>query len=335
MLAFLEGELAVGAVGVGFLLGYAPEVDPGEYLAVSRLAASSGVPTFTHSRELIETHPATLVDGPAEVVRAAAETGVHAHYCHVNSTAGRYVDRILGLVDRCRREGGRVTYEAYPYGYASTVIGAAFLSPEGLAAYGLEPSALIYLPTGERVADVARLERLRRSDPAGLVFMDFLDEQDAADRATLRRSLTTGDAIVASDAMPLVPLSDDFSEEAWPIGGTAVVHPRTAGCYSRALRLAREDGLPLAETLARCSLYPARVLEGCCPDMAKKGRVQIGCDADLVVFDPVEVTDRADIGCTTRVSRGIRHVFVDGVAVVGDGRLDLEVRPGRPIRASL
>jgi len=332
ILGYLSADVAGGAVGIGLLIGYAPGVDPDEYLAVARLASKLGVPTFSHCRDLVEVSPRTRIDGAQELVRAAAETGAHMHYCHVNSTSGPHLDRVLGLIDACRAEGGRVTTEAYPYGRGSTAIGASFLAPDRLAARGLEPTDLTLLSSGERVVDVAQLNDLRGTAPDALVLVHFFDEDDPADQATLRRALTFEGAIVASDAMPLVPTSDQFDPERWPIGAAAVTHPRTAGCFSRSLRLWREEGTPWTEAIRRCTILPAGVLEASCPALRTKGRVQAGADADLVVFDPERVTDRASYEDSTRPSSGIEHVFVDGVAVVRGGHLVFDARPGKALR---
>ena len=187
---------------IGVLIGYTPGVDPAEYLAVAELAAAAGVPTFTHSRDIVELAPETLIDGAEEVVRAAGTTGAHMHYCHINSTSGRHIDRVLALVGRCQAEGARVTTEAYPYGSGSTAIGAAFLAPERLRERFRGTTSITYLRTGERIADEARLRELRATDPGGLVIAEFLDESEPGDAALLRRSLAFPDAIVASDAMP-------------------------------------------------------------------------------------------------------------------------------------
>jgi len=322
-------DVASGGLGIGILSGYAPGVDPEEYLAVAKLAADAGVPTFTHCRDLIELTPDTLIDGAEEIVRAAGTTGAHMHYCHVNSTSVRHVDRVLALIERCRAEGGHVTTEAYPYGSGATGIGAAFLAPERLHERGLKPTSLVYLPSGERVADEARLRELRAKDPGGAVIVEFFDESDPADMAVLRKSLAFGDAIVASDAMPVLGLSDP---EAWPIGGGST-HPRTAGCFSRALRLWREEGTPLLEAVRRATLLPARVLEGCVPSMRNKGRIRAGADADVIVFDAECITDQATYAESTRPSTGMRHVLVNGDFVVRDGALVADARPGRPVRA--
>lgn len=330
----ISSDVAGGGVGIGVLAGYAPGVDPEEYLAVSRIAADAGIPTFTHCRDLVEFAPDALIDGAEEIVRAAGTTGVHAHYCHVNSTSIQHIDRVLALIDRCRSEGGRVTTEAYPYGSGATGIGAAFLAPERLAERGMTPRSLLYLPTGERVVDDRRLAELRATDPGGAVIVEFLDESDPHDMAVLRRSLNYPDSIVASDSMPVL-WSDRsaIDTEEWPLPPGGSTHPRTAGCFSRALRLWRTEKTPLVDAIERCTLLPAQALESAVPEMKRKGRVQMGADADLVVFDAELVTDQATYTDSTRPSTGITHVVVDGTFVVRDGALVPEALPGRPIRA--
>jgi cytosine/adenosine deaminase-related metal-dependent hydrolase len=331
----ISTDLAAGAVGVGLLVGYTPGVDPAEYLAVAELAAIAGVPTFTHSRDIVELAPETLIDGAEEVVRAAGATGGHMHYCHINSTSGRHIDRVLALVGRCQAEGARVTTEAYPYGSGSTAIGAAFLAPERLRERFRSTTSITYLRTGERIADDARLRELRATDPGGLVIGEFLDESEPADAALLRRSRVFPDAIVASDGMP--PLWTDTAGmdiATWPLPPEAVTHPRTAGTFGRALRLWRQEGAPLVEAVRRATLLPAEVLQGSVPAMRRKGRVQTGADADLVVFNAARVTDQATYLASTRPSSGIAHVIVGGTFVVRDGELVPDALPGRPVRAS-
>src|SRR5690242_19055319 len=220
LLGRISADLADGALGIGVLLGYAPAARPEEYLSVADLAARAGVATFTHARDLIEMVPATLADGAEEIVRAAAETGAHMHYCHVNSTSQRHIDRVLGLVARAQAAGSRVTTEAYPYGSGMTGIGAAFLAPERLSERGLSPSSLTYAPTGERVASAGRLRELRAADPAGLTIIRHLNEDDPADHKLLLRYILFPGAVVASDAMPLTwnPAADPAADQDdWPL----------------------------------------------------------------------------------------------------------------------
>jgi len=333
LLELLAADIADGALGIGLLVGYAPAASPEEYLRVAALAAASGVPTFTHSRDLVEFRPDGVIDGAEEIVRAAGETGAHMHYCHVNSTTLRHADRVLTLVERAQRAGAPVSTEAYPYGAGMTGIGAAFLAPERLADRGLTPRSLIYAPTGEEIADAARLAELRAADPGGLAIIRQLDDDDPGDRAVLLRYLTFPGSVIASDAMPLTWIGAAPQPDAWPLPPTAVTHPRTAGTFARSIRTLRANGLPLPEILAKCSLRPALLLQDRVPAMRRKGRVTAGSDADIVVFDPDALTDQATYADSTRPSTGIRHVLVNGTFVVRDGELDASARPGRPVRA--
>ncbi|MEV4219553.1 amidohydrolase family protein [Nonomuraea sp. NPDC049725] len=331
IVGLLEADLADGALGIGVLVGYAPRTGPDEYLAVAALAARAGRPTYTHARELVEMDAGTPVDGAEEIVRAAVETGAHMHYCHVNSTSIRHVDRVLALVERVRAEGARVTTEAYPYGAGMTGVGAAFLAPELLHRRGLTPHSIGLLSTGRRMADAAELRRVRQEEPGSAAFVHLLDEDSPAEFAYIRRALDFEDAAVATDAVPLLwrEGGDPARRLEWPLPPDAVTHPRTAGTYGRTLRLVREQGmLGLAEAVRRCTLVPAQVA-----GLARKGRVQPGADADLTVFDPDTVTDRATYAATALPSTGFRHVLVGGVPVVQDGALLPDARPGRPVRA--
>jgi N-acyl-D-aspartate/D-glutamate deacylase len=147
---------------------------------------------------------------------------------------------------------------------------------------------------------------------------------------------------VASDAMPLTWTAPPVDPLVWPLPPTAITHPRTAGTFCRALRLLTRDGgqfapdagsLSLIQALAKCSLEPAQLLEDGVPAMRRKGRLQAGLDADVVVFDPETITDRASYQDSTRPSAGIRHVLVNGTFVVRDGGIAGDARPGRPVRA--
>jgi len=336
-LRLLESELEAGALGIGVLMGYAPRTDPDEFLDVARLAARTGTATFTHVREIIEADPTTPIDGSFEIVRAAAETGASMHHCHVNSTSRRHVDRVLGLLDSARSSGSRVTLEAYPYGAGSTAIGAYFLAPERLDAWGLQPSSLRLVATGERIASVSRLAELRATDPGAVCVVSFLDEERPEDAALLQRALAFPDSIVASDAMHVEWPDGSTDSREWPLPEGGQTHPRTAGTFSRSLRrmVVETEAWSWAEAFRRCSFLPAQVVAGFAPAARTKGWLDVGADADLVVIDPATVSDRATYVDPTRPSVGVRHLLVDGTFVVRDGAMDVGAFPGRPIVAAL
>jgi dihydroorotase len=122
------------------------------------------------------------------------------------------------------------------------------------------------------------------------------------------------------------------SDGAWDDGNT---HPRSAGTNSRILgRYVREQRvLTLMEALRKMTLAPAKHLEPRVPGMRNKGRIRLGADADIVVFDPATVIDRATYSECTLQPAGIEAVLVNGVPVVLGGSLQDGVYPGQAIRA--
>ena len=122
--------------------------------------------------------------------------------------------------------------------------------------------------------------------------------------------------LIASDGMPYAPGA----------------HPRTAGTFSRVLgKYVREENtIGLMEALSKMTLMPAKRLENIAPSMRQKGRLQIGADADITVFDPTQVIDKADFS-TLRFSQGITHVLVNGTLVVKEGKTVENAFPGRPV----
>jgi dihydroorotase len=106
-------------------------------------------------------------------------------------------------------------------------------------------------------------------------------------------------------------------------------HPRAAGTYARVLGKYVREGhaLSLMDALRKMSLMPANRLS--LPD---KGRIQEGADADITVFSPERVTDRATFEKPAQYSEGIPYVMVNGVLVVKNGELQTGANPGQAVR---
>jgi N-acyl-D-aspartate/D-glutamate deacylase len=112
-------------------------------------------------------------------------------------------------------------------------------------------------------------------------------------------------------------------------------HPRSAGTYARVLgKYVREDkALSLMDAIRKSSLMPAQRLESMSSQMREKGRLKVGADADITVFDPKRVIDKATYENPAQYSDGFRYVVVGGTFVVRDGKLQEGVAPGQAIRA--
>lgn len=346
ILAVLDEQLHDGGIGIGVAAGYAPYFGPDEYEAVATLARQRGVPVFTHARDLTAVRPDTPIDGAEEIVRAARRTGARMHFCHLHSSSARHIPRVLDLVGQAQADGAPVSVEAYPYGAGMTTIGAAFLDADGLARRGLQVTDLVHAASGERIMDIDRLEQLRRADPGALVLMDNLYEDRPADFAMMLSVLRHPGAMIASDAMPLTYSRNSTVSQsvapapecppAWPIAGDARTHPRTAGTFTKAIRLLhRGAGEALISVIERATVGPARLLEGAVPGMKRKGRVQAGCDADLIAFDPATVTDTATYRHSTSPASGMQFVVVGGELVIDGGTLDTGARSGRQVAGSV
>lgn len=328
-----------GGIGIGVLAGYSPDSGRVEMLRLARRASELGVPLFVHGRYTEAEDPLSGVEGLLELIALATATGAHIHLCHINSTYALNTDLVVDAIEKAQQQGVKITTEAYPYHASSTVIGAPFLSPEQMQSRGKPASRIRYLRTGERVASYERLAQLRAEDPAGIVIKDYLDLQDPKQLGWLYQMVTFPGTVVASDAMLLQiggRRTGEDLETQWPAPEEAFAHPRTAGTFTRTLgHICRDLGLmSLNDAIARCSYLPATILESFVPAMRQKGRVQVGCDADLTIFDPETVIDCATFEQLIP-AQGIEHVLVGGEFVVREGALQSAALPGRPIRSEV
>lgn len=88
----------------------------------------------------------------------------------------------------------------------------------------------------------------------------------------------------------------------------------------------------MMEAIRKCTLIPAQIVEKAAPQMRRKGRLQAGCDADIVVFDPQTLGDKATFAAMNQPAEGVRALLVNGVPVILSGRMQIDARPGRPVR---
>ncbi|UFZ02763.1 amidohydrolase family protein [Bradyrhizobium ontarionense] len=336
----VDTGLREGGLGIGFPNGYAPGTGMKELSQLCELAAHSGVPTFTHIAYMSNVDPRSSIDAYTRLIGLAGSTGAHMHICHFNSTSLHDVERAARLVSTAQLQGLKVTVEAYPYGTGSTVVSAEFFSDRDFAArMGSDYGSIELLVDRRRLRNREDLVDCQSKDPGALVLLHFLDvavnpwHRDLLDIAVM----FPGGAI-ASDAMPwTLANGTTYTGDEWPLPADATSHPRSSGTFSKFLRewVHERREMSLIDGIRKCSLIPAQILEPGTPQMRTKGRVQPGCDADLVVFDLNRLSDRADFHHMNAPSQGVAHLLVNGESVISDGELSLAARPGRPVRRRL
>jgi Amidohydrolase family len=328
--------LRQGGLGIGFPSAYAPATGVKEMSALCSLAADHYVPTFTHVAFASNVDPQSSIEAYTRLIGYAGSTGAHMHICHFNATSLHDVDRAAALVRTAQRQGLKVTLEAYPYGTGSTVIGASFFSePSFLQRAGSDYPTIQLVEGGRRFANRQEVLDAQHENPGALIFWHFLDVSlNERHRELLDISIMFPGGAIASDAMPWTLNGMTYGGDDWPLPNGAVSHPRSSSTFTRFLRQwVRERGvISLREGLRKCSLIPAQILENSVPQMRRKARIQVGCDADIVVFDLATVTDRADFNSMNQAAEGMKHVLVRGVPVIANGVLDLSVGPGQPLR---
>lgn len=299
--AILRDGLAKGAVAVGFGSAYTPGASIAEIERMFRVAAAGGAPAHIHMRGGVE--------GLQETIAAARAAGAALHVVHVNSSAGDAIDAFLSQIRAARDAGQDVTTEAYPYGAGMTEIQSALFDDWRTWTDDRFPLHQL-VSTGERLTR-ASFERARTA--GGTVIIHGRTE------AQTRAAIASPLSMIASDG---------FIEN-----GRG--HPRTSGTYAKVLgKYVRDErALGLMDALRKMTLDPARRLERRVPAMAGKGRIRQGADADLTIFNPATVIDRATYEDASLPSAGISFVIVGGQVVV-DGGAITAARPGRGIRAN-
>jgi N-acyl-D-aspartate/D-glutamate deacylase len=309
MKARVEQGLKRGAVAVGFGIQYTPQASRWEILELFRVAARYGASCHVHMRHAGAKEPSS-VNALEEVIAAAAITGAPLHVVHIHSTGGPATPKLLQMIDEARARKLDITTECYPYIAGMTDIKSAIFNEGWQEVFGIDYKDLQWAATGERLTKET-FEKYRQT--GGMVAVFSMTEENVL--AALRNPLT----IIASDG----------------ILEKGKGHPRTAGTYSRILgKYVREDrALSLLDALTKMTLMPAQRLERRVPAMRNKGRIRIGADADLTIFDAQTIADRATFQEPAQESTGIKFVIVNGVMIVKDGRLQANVYPGGPIRA--
>ncbi len=337
IIKLIEQGLDEGGLGIGINAGYAPGHGQKEYYALAELAAKHDVATYTHVRYASNEEPQSSFEAVKELIGNAAITGAHMHLCHINSTSLKDIDTILPMVEKAKDRGINVTVGAYPYGAASTVVGAAMFQGEGWRER-MGSTAENFQLGVERMTE-EQLADYQKNSPGTFIVWHFLDEQTPKDLAKLDASILSPDVMIESDEMFWMHMDEqghvhNYDGDEWPLPEGMFSHPRSNGTFAKVLRVyVRERGLlSMPEALRKMTLMPAQLLEDFVPQMQKKGRIQPDMDADIVVFDPETITDVGTYEDPNHPAQGVHWLLVNGQIVVNDTKLDTSVKAGEAIR---
>jgi N-acyl-D-aspartate/D-glutamate deacylase len=311
--AGMEKGFRQGALAEGMGVNYTAAATHSEIVEMFRIAAKYGASVHVHLRYSGLKEPTTGLAGLEEVVAAAAETGAALHMVHVTSMGLKYTPQLIAMVEGARKHGLDVTTECYPYTAGSTELQSAVFDPGWQEASVITYHDVQWTETGERLT-AETFEKYRKQ--GGTVVIFEIPEEAA------RTAVSNPNVMIASDGMRITG---------------ARVHPRGQGTFSRVLGhyVREEKALDLMTALKKMTLMPAQRLEKRAPVFKGKGRIRVGSDADITVFDANRVIDKATYEEPLQYSEGIEFVLVNGVPVVKDGRLVEAVFPGRAARAPI
>ena len=296
----IRDGLKSGAVNIGAGFPYTPAATEDELLSVFRVAAELRAPVHAHIRR--------GVPGLTQALRLVAATKAPLHVVHLNAAGVAETPALLDMIVDVQKRGADVSAEAYPYAAGMTEIQSANLD-EYATAPADAVARLEWPRTGERLTPETFKKYRQMGGPVVI---------HSNTEAMVALAVNSPLTMIASDAY-------------WE-NGTG--HPRTTGTHARVLgRYVRDArSLTLMDAIRKMTLMPARRLEAQVPAMQTKGRLRVGADADITVFDDARVIDRSTYREPGLPPAGIRHVIVNGVAVVQNGQLVKDVAPGGPIR---
>jgi len=354
MLQLVRVAMEEGAVGVGSSLPYipAPFAKTEELIALAQVAAEHDGMYISHIRNEGDEIFAAL----EEFLTIVRESGVRGEIYHLKVSHKRNwdkLDEVVALIEAARAEGLPVTADIYTYHASSTglnydlpawvkegdhderterlkdpairervIAETEMIPPEDILLVSFRNPDLRHL-TGKTLAEVAEM---RGTSPV-VTAMDLIVEDDS--RIGTVRFTMNEDNIRQKIALPWVSLcSDSASLAPEPPFTNSQPHPRAYGSFARLLgKYVREEGIiPLEEAIHRLTGLPASNLK-----LAGRGALAPDYFADVVIFDPETVIDRATFEEPHQLATGVVHVFVNGEQVLRDGE-HTGATPGRFVK---
>jgi N-acyl-D-amino-acid deacylase len=365
MRGLVRKEMEAGALGIGSSLIYAPAfyASTEELIELCRVAAQYHGKYISHMRS----EGNRLIEAVQELIRISREANIPAEIYHLKA-AGRAnwpkMDQAIAMIQKAQAEGLKITADMYTYEAGSTGLDASMPpwvldggyeaaykrladpamrqkiaqairtpsndwenlylaagSPDRVLLVEFKSDALKPL-TGKTLAEVAKM---RGEDPVDTIMNLVLADRS---RVGTVYFMISEDNIRKQIRLPWVSFGSDASSMApEPPFTKSATHPRAYGNFSRLLgKYVRDEKvIPLEEAVRRLSGLPATNLE-----LDRRGFIREGMFADIVVFDPATIADRATFEKPHQYAVGMRHVFVNGTQVLKDGE-HTGAKPGRAL----
>jgi N-acyl-D-amino-acid deacylase len=366
MRRLVEIEMKNGALGIATALEYAPAyyADTEELIELCKVASKYQGKYISHMRS----EGVRLFEGIDEVIRICREAKIPAEIYHFKASGQpnwHKMDAAIAKVENARKEGLPLTANMYPYTAGATGLDACIPpwaqegGPIAMRRRLRDPQERqriiddilhpkyewpnFYANTGspDRIMPVSfkkeslkplqgktltQIAKLRNKDNPVEVVLDLLAEDES--------SVSTVYFITAEENIrKIIPLpwvsfgSDEASQAPEGVFLKSMPHPRAYGCFARVLgKYVRDERLlPLEDAVRKLTSLPATNL-----GLDRRGFLRNGYFADVVVFDPQTIADRATYDRPHQYAVGVRHVFVNGVQVLKDGE-HTGAKPGRAI----
>ena len=311
--AAITEALEDGAIGIGVPLDYvSAAVKQAELDMLFALAAEYNAPLFIHIRRGLAGDPAGL----DEAIAMARKHGTRTLICHLSHSAIQNTAMFLDKIRTARSEGVDIHAEVLPYNAGSVFIGAAAFQRDWKRIFNIDYGDVQLASTGERFTKES-FERTQRDNPQADIIHHYLKEE------WTRLLVAAPDVIISSDG--LVARSTDEK-----------IPPQGVGSFSKVLGtyVRDEAALDMMTALSKMTLQPALLLEKAAPIFRLKGRLQIGMDADITVFEPATISGNSTYADPHQASTGVSYLMVDGQIVIEEGALLPDIFPGQFLKAS-
>ncbi|GAB3103486.1 amidohydrolase family protein [Pseudomaricurvus hydrocarbonicus] len=326
---FTEG-VEQGGLGIGGLPGYMTNGTKSEETIMwQQVAGKYGLAVYIHGRFSSQMPPTSGILGTQEFLASQSIYGGGLFVHHVHQQTLDLTPAVLDLIEDAQNKGMKVLAEIYPYYQGQTIVSADFLKPENYKRnMGRDYGDLLEISNMKPLTK-ERYEEMIKTSPQEQVIMAGITEEG------MLSALADPRTVVGSDAPPMVIPATGKSAMDFDVPFESVSgHPRAAGTHAKVLKLVREKELmPLMLAIKKMTIMHANWLEeNGAKSMSQKGRLQVGKDADITIFNPESVTDNSTYKQGALPSTGIPYVVVNGTVVVKDSKVLEGVYPGKAIK---